>query len=114
MIKLLIIKDPGKFSPLAGLFSTIFMSKKYEFVTARELQKLFETIEPDLVFTDIKKPVSGNDLMSMVSKLDEFTRLRVYYINIFSFRKLFRFPSFNPKDFVLSLLFEKKTLKKSS
>lgn len=80
MISLMIVKDGERNSMIYRLFSFFFESEKYEFISHARLQELLEEHTPELVLTDINRPVSGNDLMSMVSTLDELPRLRAFHI----------------------------------
>lgn len=86
MTDLLIIKNEGKGSVIYSLLSIIFESKQYN-CTGTELNVILQENKPDFTLVDFNGPVSGNDLMSMVSKLDKFFRLRVFYIS-FRFRSL--------------------------
>lgn len=80
MTDLLIIKNEGKGSILYTLLSPVFESKRYE-CSGTELNRILQENKPDFTLVDFNGPVSGNDLMSMVSKLDKFFRLRVFYIS---------------------------------
>jgi two-component SAPR family response regulator len=82
MKKIFIIKEVNRSSFLYSLLSVFFKSEKYEYLFPGEVVKLLNDTQPDLIFTNIERPVSGNDLMSMVSELDELSRLRVFYIII--------------------------------
>jgi len=86
MTDLLIIKNVGRGSILHSFLSLIFESKQYE-CSSTELNRILQEKKPDFTLVDFNGPVSGNDLMSMVSKLDKFFRLRVFYIS-FRFRRL--------------------------
>jgi hypothetical protein len=114
MTKLLIIKERGGEGLLNRILNLIFESDRYEYVHPSELLTLLNELQPDFVLYNINKPVSGNDLMSMVSELDELSRLRVLYIKLFRLRKPAFLSVLALKHFSLPFFPGNKSLKKSS
>jgi two-component SAPR family response regulator len=92
MIRLIVVNENKSLSLTAKLLSYLFDSQRHDYLFPREVVSYLKNNEPDLVLTNIKRPVSGNDLMSMVSELDELSRLRVFNIKLFKLNKRFRLP----------------------
>jgi hypothetical protein len=114
MKRLIIISDRKRKGLVSRLLTFILESEQYEYTFPAEIHLLMDNIRPDFVLTDIKRPVSGNDLMSMVSELDELSRLRVLYIKLFIFRKPEILSKLQWLHIASQFIYRNKTVKKAS
>lgn len=82
-MKLMVIKSKNSSGLTIGILTKLLKSKHYYNCSAGVTKEILVREKPDLVYTNIFKPVNGdNDVMTMLSSMNVNTRLRVFIINL--------------------------------
>ena len=101
MKKILVLTDKNKKSFLFRMAEKFFLTESIECESGVEAEKIIRLETPDYILLDVIKPVNGDDMMNMLSHIDESSRLRVsiFYIG-YRKKELFKYkPQTNNKHF---------------
>ncbi len=101
-MKLMIIKNSRSYSSLGEIFGKFFMQKVYRNYSGRSVVELLKSEHPHFVSLKLKEPVNGdNDMMSMLSSIDENTRLRVSILDTKTISNYLGLIFLRTKNFIL-------------
>ncbi len=89
-MKLMIIKNSRSYVSLGEMFGKLFKSKVHRNFSGKDAAELINNVHPLLISLKLKEPVNGDeDMMSMLSSIDEDTRLRVSIIDTETIKNYF-------------------------